>query len=58
MGKGDTRRPSQIGREEEQLNWALALKKITFATWKKRWKKLLQEGKITRSGRIVKDAVN
>jgi len=50
-GKGSTRRPRLISRAEEDLNWALAYGKITFAEWEKKKKKLLREGKIIRKGR-------
>lgn len=52
-GKGDTQRPSQIGKEEEQLRWALANKQITFKEFETRFRKLLHEGKIVRSGRVL-----
>jgi hypothetical protein len=54
MSKGDKRRPSSISRAEEELRWKLANGKISFATFEKRYKKMLQEGKITRDGRVVK----
>jgi len=53
-GKGDQRRPSQIGREEEDLRWALASGHITFCQFEKRYNQLLKEGKIIRSGRTLK----
>jgi len=54
-GKGDERRPSQIGREEEELNWLLYEKKISSQEWRRRYKELQRQGKITRSGRVVKE---
>jgi len=54
-GKGHDRRPSQIGREEEELNYKLAQGKITFTEWARRHNILLKAGKITRSGRIIKE---
>lgn len=53
MGKGHQRRPYSTSREERALRNALAYGKITFKTFMKRYNKLLKEGKITRSGRIV-----
>ncbi|HUW48068.1 MAG TPA: hypothetical protein VMW36_04910 [Patescibacteria group bacterium] len=54
MGKGSTRRPTQIGKEEELLRWKLAFGKISFAEFEERYNQLLREGKIVRSGRKVK----
>ena len=36
MGKGSKRRPMQISRARWDLNWALALGKITFEQWRKK----------------------
>jgi hypothetical protein len=54
MGKGDTRRPRQISRHEEDLRWALALGKISFKTFEERYKALHREGLIHRSGEVVR----
>jgi len=53
MGKGSKRRPSAISREEENLRWLLAEKKITFVEFETRYNRLLREGKITRNGRMI-----
>lgn len=53
MGKGDGYRPYSTSREERDLRDALAWHKITFKEFERRYKKLLEEGKITRNGRIV-----
>lgn len=52
-GKGDTRRPPLIGREEEALRWDLAFGKITCEQYDAEHTRLLRSGKIVRSGRIV-----
>lgn len=51
MGKGSKKRPPQISRAEENLRWALAYGKITFQQFEQKYKQLLKEGKIHRSGR-------
>ena len=53
-GKGDDRRPSQIGREEEELRYALAEGKITRERFLREYDKLLLAGRIIRSGRVVR----
>ncbi|MCP5019617.1 MAG: hypothetical protein GY938_30690 [Ketobacter sp.] len=45
MGKGDTRRPTLISREHEDLQWALAEKRITFAEYERKLKALKRKGK-------------
>jgi len=52
-GKGDARRPRQISIEEERLRWKYACGGMTFAQFEKRYKQLVKEGKITRSGRKI-----
>jgi hypothetical protein len=52
-GKGSDRRPLQTGIEEFNLRTALWEKRITFEQFEKKYNKLLREGKITRSGRVV-----
>lgn len=44
-GKGSDRRPTQITRETDDLNWLLAEKKITFTEYERRRKKLIKESK-------------
>lgn len=44
MGKGDNRRPSTVSREEENLRWLLYEKKITFAEYERKRKKLIAKG--------------
>ncbi len=53
-GKGDAQRPSQIGKEEENLRWALAEGRITFKEFEKRYNKLIRDGKIMRSGKPLR----
>lgn len=53
-GKGDGRRPSQIGSEEEALRYALAEGKITREQFLREYTTLLHEGKVTRSGRVIR----
>ena len=56
MGKGDTYRPSQISREEEELRWKYAMTDMTFTEFRKRYLQLMKEGKITRNGKVIKHA--
>lgn len=46
MGKGDTRRPTQISRQEERIRWKLAYGKITFREFELRMKELKKQGLI------------
>lgn len=52
-GKGDARRPSQIGSEEEALRYQLADGTITPERFLREYTALLHDGKITRSGRVI-----
>lgn len=52
-GKGDAKRLSQIGKEEEALRWALKEGKITFEEFELSFNKLLRAGKIVRGGRVL-----
>lgn len=52
-GKGSGRRPSQIGKEEEDLRYALAEGKITSEQFQSEYIKLLHTHRITRNGRVV-----
>jgi len=47
-GKGDSKRPRLISREEEDIRYALALGKITFEEYERRYKELRKQGKIVR----------
>jgi len=47
-GKGDTRRPARISREEEALRWALAFGKITFKQFERKYRELKKSGLIWR----------
>ena len=40
MSKGSKRRPRQISRAQDELNWALYCHKITFEQWEKKTAKL------------------
>ena len=51
MGKGSKKRPRSITIEEERIRWQLAYKKITFATFRKKYLALKKRGLIRRSGR-------
>lgn len=56
IGKTDKRRPRSTTREEENLRWRYATQKprpMTFDEYEIEYKKLLKEGKIRRSGRII-----
>ena len=48
MSKGSKRRPTLISREEEELNWKLALGYINLKTWKNRRRELKRKGLIKR----------
>ena len=54
MGKGDRPRPKSITREEETLRDDYMNGRIGFATYKRRYVKLMQAGLIQRSGRVIK----
>jgi hypothetical protein len=54
MGKGSRRRKSLIGREEEELRYALAFGDITAEEFENRMDNLRRKGLITRDGKIVK----
>ena len=43
MGKGDSKRPQQVTREEENLRWLLFQKKITFEQYERKQKKLIEQ---------------
>lgn len=58
MSKGSSRRPSQTGREEENLRYCLAIGKITFLQFERRYNELLKEGKVTRSGRRINETTS
>jgi hypothetical protein len=45
MSKGSKRRPTLVSREQEDLQWALALGEITFKQYEERRKQLIREGK-------------
>jgi uncharacterized membrane protein len=47
-GKGSTRRPSRISREEENLRWMLATGRIKFAQYEKRMRELRKLGLVWR----------
>ena len=55
MSKGSGRRPSSVGRKEEELRWMLAMGKMTFDAYTWRMKQLKDAGEITRNGKVVKD---
>ena len=52
-GKGDKRRPCQIGKEERFLREAYMEGAITFKEFERRYRWLLHDGKITRGGRKI-----
>lgn len=56
MGKGSGRRPCLTGREENDLRDDLYRGKISEARFNREYDLLLIQGKITRSGRVVKNA--
>lgn len=51
-GKGDKRRPRSISREEEDLRYKYAYGDMTFEQFERRYRELVKEGKIVRSGRV------
>jgi len=53
LGKGSNPRPYTTTREERDLRDALAYGKISFTQFEKKYKILLKEGKIRRSGRKI-----
>lgn len=48
MGKGDTRRPTQISQAEERIRWKLAYGKITFKEFEARMRGLRKQGLVKR----------
>ena len=54
MGKGSSRRPSQITSAEEDLRWQLIAGQITLATFNRRYTKLKRVGLLRRSGRVLR----
>ena len=54
MGKGSKYRPYSTSREERDLRDALARGKISFKEFERKYNKLMDEGKITRDGRVVR----
>lgn len=56
MSKGSGRRLCQTGCDEEELRYRLATGKITFKQFEIRYKKLLREGKVTRSGKRINES--
>ncbi len=49
MGKGSTRRPTQISHEEEELRWRYATQPMTFTEYSRQMKVLLKkQGKVRR----------
>ena len=54
MGKGSRPRPRSITREDEDLRSDYAFGRISFASYKKRYAKLMRAGLIQRSGRVIK----
>jgi len=53
--KGSWRRPCQTSREEQELREKYADGRISFARFEKEYKRLTKEGKIIRSGRVIRD---
>ena len=53
MGKGDKRRPDQTTPEERDLRRKYATTKMTFDQFEIEYNKLMRQGKIKRSGRVV-----
>lgn len=45
MGKGSVRRPPQISRKHEELQWALAYGRITFIEYERKLKALRKREK-------------
>ena len=52
--KGDWRRPCSIGKEEKVIRNALAWGKITLKHFNKLYNELLDQGKVTRNGRVIR----
>jgi hypothetical protein len=56
IGKGDTYRPHTTTREEQDLRRRYATTRMTFKEFEAAYKKLMRQGKIKRSGRVIRDA--
>ena len=55
--KGSWRRPRSVTREEETLRDDYMNGRIGYATYKRRYAKLMKAGLIRRSGRIIRSRV-
>ena len=56
MGKGDRYRASSTTREEQDLRNRYATTRMTFKEFEAAYRKLMKQGKIKRSGRVVRDS--
>lgn len=54
MGKGSKPRPRSVTREEMDLRDEHSRGRISLATFKRRYGKLMRAGLIQRSGRVIK----
>ena len=52
--KGTWPRPDQTTREEQELRYLYRVGEISLATFNRRYRKLKQDGLITRSGKVVR----
>ena len=52
--KGSWRRPCYTTREEQNLRDLYASGRITFEQYEAKYKKLMEQGLIQRSGRVIK----
>ena len=56
MGKGSHYRPHTTTREEQDLRNRYATTRMTFKEFEAAYRKLMRQGKIKRSGRVVRDS--
>jgi len=55
MPINERQKPYQITQEEQNLRWKYANGGMTFEQFEVRYKQLMREGKIRRSGRVIKN---
>ena len=58
MGKGDQYRPYSTTREEQNLRDRYARGKMTFDQFERAYRELMEQGKIKRNGRTIKENAN
>ena len=55
MAINERQKPYQTTKEEQDLRWKYVDGLITFDEYERRYKELKKQGKIIRSGKVIKD---